>query len=171
MSADLVHFPPVPRWVIQWREGDDTGVSSRTIACVMIGWPISDIMIGWRGDAPYDTSDVGRCVRLLDLAAEHGEDWRARLHEVAARVSAWAPLVPRWADIEAAYREDVVAQEAWSAAGHDRRTRSGRPRKNGVPIPPSRCWHLVSVLRGHGDPYKGREVSWGREPVDGRHAD
>ena len=162
MSADLVHFPPVPRWVIQWREGDDTGVSSRTIACVMIGWPISDIMIGWRGDAPYDTSDVGRCVRLLDLAAEHGEDWRARLHEVAARVSAWAPLVPRWADIEAAYREDVVAQEAWRAEDYDgndwRDSRPGRP--------PSRCYHLVSVLRGRGDPYKGREVPWEREPVE-----
>jgi maltooligosyltrehalose synthase len=74
----------------------------------------------------------------LDLAAKNGEDWRSRLGEVAALDAEWVRLVPRWAEIEAAYREDEAAQH----------------RAHGGDMPPSRCWWLVSTIQGCGDPYR-----------------
>ena len=140
----------MPRdWLTEWYNSGDTGTSSETIARVLTGERIG------RPDAPYDGADVGRCVRLLDLAAKNGQDWRARLGEVADRYPAWwAPLVSRWPDIEAAYAEDIEAQRP---ERYDRRNRR-------QPCPPSRSWHLVSVLRGRGDPYRGEAVPWPREP-------
>jgi hypothetical protein len=136
-------------WLTMWIRGGDTGTSSKTIAFALIG--AASLLD--RMDAPYDTADVGRCVRLLDAAAKNGEDWRARLSEVADVCPEWRPLVERWPEIEAAYREDEAAQNAHYAE-HGYRPRSKRARES---FPPSRCWWLVSALRGHGDPYRDRK--------------
>lgn len=171
-TGDKAAIPPatlIPAWVRDWMGGGDTGTSSITIASVMLALPFELTLHRRYGSEPGDNGDVGRCVRLLDLAAEHGVDWRARLPEVVARVPAWAPLVPRWADIETAYREDEEAGRAWRAAGHDRNLRKrGRKLVHGpgyVKPPPSRCFHLVSVLCGGRDPYAGEPVPWEREPT------
>lgn len=158
MSADTL-----PAWFVRWWRGNDTGLSSRYIAAVFSGsdalWQVTE------PNAPHDTSDVGRCIRLLDLAAANGCDWRDPL--VMRKLSLlgssmWAPLVDRWPDIEAAYHEDVAAQTAWSTAhptyrhirGEGKRAKAMR--EIGATFPPSRCWWLVSTLRGHGDPYRER---------------
>lgn len=164
------HFAPlVPPWMRAWFGAGDTGLSSITIATVMLDLPFELTLQRKHGSAPHDNGDVGRCVRLLDHAAEHGVDWRARLPELVARVPEWAPLVPRWADIETAYREDMAAHRAWQAAGHDRNLRKqGRKLVHGsgyVKSPPLRCYHLVSVLLGRRDPYAGETVPWEREPT------
>ena len=138
---------PIPSWFTAWLRGNDVGTSSMTLGFVLLGAHglLRDVT------APRDTSDVGRCVRLLDLAAQNGCDWRARLPEVATAVPEWSPLVPRWGDIEAAYREDAAAQtaarEAWAKQSRQRR------RMGSVRLPPSRCWWLVSTLQNNGDPY------------------
>lgn len=87
-----------PTTLREWASSWDMGVSSATIYRVFTG----RLPVGWDesspypNDAPYDDADFGRCVRLLDLEPK----WRERLHEVAAKVPAFAPLVPEWARLE-----------------------------------------------------------------------
>ena len=97
--------PPIPRWIVAWWCGEDTGDSSKTIAAVLSGE--RTVFRLTLQCAPSDASDVGRCVRLLDLAARNGEDWRRRLPEVGAVCQEWGPLAARWEEVEAAWRHDV----------------------------------------------------------------
>ena len=151
-------------WLRQWWARTDRGLSSETIAWVLSGH--LDVARETAQDlrAPSDTSDVGRCIRLLDLAASHGEDWRARLPEVAQAVPGWRPLVPRWADIEAAYQADVVAQ---TTAREDAERRWPATWRRRWKCPPSACWTLVSVLSGRGAPYAPVSVITGAREVAG----
>lgn len=155
----------IPKWLWEWFNGLDTGLSSLTLAAAFGG---RDAAIYARGAcssfgfrAPSDTGDVGRCVRLLDLAAANGEDWRSRLGEVVSVCPEWAPLAPRWAEIEAAYRDDVVKQDAWSRMEQPRR------KADRILCPPSRCYWLVSTLGSGYDPY-GRVVPHPFEAPRGR---
>lgn len=142
-------------WLGWWLREGQVGLSSETIARVLSGERVASY------SAPSDASDVGRCIDLLDLAAENGCDWRSRLSELAAVASVWAPLVPRWADIEAAYQEDKARAAATQAAAEKRWPKTWRRH---IKLSPSRCYHLVSVLRGRSDPYDGVDVPWEREP-------
>ena len=81
------------RAAIEWIAGDDTGLSSKTIWCVMMGVPCGQPSI------PYDDGDFGRCYRLL----EKFPAWRKRLHEVAAAHPRWDYTVKIWDDWEAGY--------------------------------------------------------------------
>jgi hypothetical protein len=143
----------LPEWLAEWWRSYDTGISSETIACVL-GGSAALLQTARRLDAPYDGADVGRCVRLLDLAADNGQNWRARIAEVAEVVPAWAPLAPRWAEIEAAYHEDFAAQAAWKQSLYvsDKGRRLTLARKD-IPMPPSRSWWLLRTLRDRRDPY------------------
>lgn len=134
----------LPPWLAQWRRGSDTGLSSRYLAAIFSGSEAHRRVTECA--APCDTDDVGRCIRLLDLAAANGCDWRSCLDDLIS--PAWAALVPHWPEIEAAFREDEAAQAAW--------TREMRGESKRATFPPSRCWWLVSTLQGHGDPYQDR---------------
>jgi hypothetical protein len=163
LDPDLEHPQNmgIPEWLAKWWRGGDTGTSSRTIAAVLSG-NLARIQTTDFG-IPADTSDVGRCVRLLDLAKENGQDWRARMPYLASVISKWEPLTPRWAEVEEAFHADVIAQKAWDKAClvSDKGRKLHVKRKD-IPMPPSRCWYLVSTLTGYGDPYRGREVPWSR---------
>jgi hypothetical protein len=144
----------LPPWLATWFRGNDTGTSSKTIAAALAGNATLTQLTRDR-DAPHDTSDVGRCVRLLDLAAANGKRWRRRMGEVAEFAPAWAPLLPIWPEIERAYREDVATQE--SAKRACLTTKAGTFRRRPLPFhcPPSRCWWLVATTRLHPyDPYR-----------------
>lgn len=144
---------PTRSWLMTWWRSGDTGRSSETIACILSGRQAVAEETARELTAPWDTSDVGRCIRLLDLAAAHGEDWRGRLAEVATAVPRWRPLVPRWAEIEAAYHADVVTQTAARKAAEKRWPATWHRR---AWCPDSECWRLVSMLSGNGDPYRRR---------------
>lgn len=131
-------------WLTRWHQSGDTGVSSKAIARALAGEHLDAFP-----RPPQDPADVGRCVRLLDLAAENGEDWRARLDEVGARVPAWRPLLPHWELIEASYLEQLAHETA-------------HPRKRGQSGRPSHCYYLLRVLQGDRDPYAGQDVPWAR---------
>ena len=73
-----------------WRAGRDTGSSSKTLCSMMLGETPR-----YR-DHPMDGSDLGRCLRLLDLIPE----WKPRLAEMATVSPYWAALVKDWADLE-----------------------------------------------------------------------
>lgn len=146
----------LPEWLVTWWRGSDTGMSSRFMAAAYSG---SDALIQTTTPAaPHDTSDVGRCVRLLDLAAANGCDWRGALPlgRLAVLCPMWAPLLDRWADIESAYAHDVAVQNAWKASLYvGSRGRKLIRKRTDIPCPPSRCWWLVATLRPGGyDPYE-----------------
>ncbi len=102
-----------------WIVGDDTGISSETIWCVMMGVP--EARPSSRADPPSDPSDFGRCYRLLSAIPE----WRERLHEVPAFFSEWSIFVDRWGDMEALWLEEfrsgkcpklyALMQRLWTA--------------------------------------------------------
>ena len=88
------------RRALEWLFGDDTGLSSRTIAGVMLNLPPAAIHLP---SIPYDAGDLGRCQRLLEKLPE----WRARLDEVAEAFPQWRPLVEHWRELERLYAEEA----------------------------------------------------------------
>lgn len=65
----------IERRALKWALGDDTGISSETLAQFMLGIEART----WIGP-PSDAADRGRCIRLLKLIPE----WLPRLPELAA---------------------------------------------------------------------------------------
>lgn len=66
--------------IIEWATGDDTGVSSKSLARHMLGFSGKR----WGFGPPSDADDRGRCIRLLNLIPE----WWSRLDEMAQYPSA-----------------------------------------------------------------------------------
>jgi len=85
---------------LEWMMSGDTGISSKTIMCVMTGTKIRD---RFGADFPYDPSDFGRCYRLL----KHFPGWKDRLQEVANKYQAWQPLVDNWDELTALYEKEI----------------------------------------------------------------
>lgn len=90
--------------LIQWFLFGDTGTSSRTIATVLSGNypPKFKDAHPFDYDIPHDPSDLGRCLRLLDLIPE----WEPRLAEVVALFPEWGPLVTAWTELKEGYAEE-----------------------------------------------------------------
>lgn len=76
------------RRVIAWFVSGDTGASSETIAAHMCGVEPN----GAYFCAPSDPSDLGRCLRLLELFPE----WKARMPEMVEYGPEWSALVSCW---------------------------------------------------------------------------
>ncbi len=85
----------------QWWNGTDTGLSSMTLWCVMMGAPFSR-MRNWKPAYPMDPADFGRCHRLLKLFPA----WRERIGEMV-NVSGWRRLVLAWDELEKLYEEEL----------------------------------------------------------------
>lgn len=83
------------RRVISWLLSDDTGASSTSICAHMLGEPCE-------GYAPSDCSDLGRCLRLLDVVP----DWGLRVHEMAAYGPDWKGLIAHWDQIVSLYQHE-----------------------------------------------------------------
>lgn len=65
----------IEKRALRWALGNDTGVSSETMAQFMLGIEARQ----WKSP-PSDAADRGRCIRLLKLIPE----WLPRLPELAA---------------------------------------------------------------------------------------
>lgn len=86
--------------LLVWALGDDRGISSETIVSISIGL---DEVSGRHGfDAPYDPSDFGRCYRLLKQFPE----LKKKMHVVARKCKAFAPLVAHWDELTALWEEE-----------------------------------------------------------------
>lgn len=79
---------PLERRVIAWLLSEDTGMSSQAICAHMVGERCT-------GDYPHDPSDLGRCVRLLELCPE----WKARMPEMAQYGRGWGGLTAKWDEV------------------------------------------------------------------------
>lgn len=82
--------------LLNWLSGMDTGISSKTIAATMEHEPL---ILQGRSGHPHDPSDLGRCIRLLELFPEY----RARLNEMRFVSPVWAQLVDHWDELETLY--------------------------------------------------------------------
>jgi len=80
----------------RWLNGNDTGMSSQAICSHMITGECT-------GSYPYDPSDLGRCLRLL----EKFPLWRLRLPEMAAYGPVWAIYVDRWDELHSMMADEV----------------------------------------------------------------
>lgn len=78
----------------EWFAGRDTGLSSEAIA-LFLSAQVST------GNVPHDSSDFGRCYRLLKVM-----NWQDRIGEMAKSCGRWAVLVEIWPDLTAAYEAD-----------------------------------------------------------------
>jgi hypothetical protein len=95
----------------RWLRGTDTGMSSLTLFCVLAEGDVlgeARSRMRFAPSIPYDPDDFGRCHRLLEAVPE----WRARLHEVAAKHPKWAKLVEAWPELTALYLEETPTGEA-----------------------------------------------------------
>jgi hypothetical protein len=67
----------------------------------------------WGGGHPSDPSDLGRCLRLLELFPE----WKPRVSEMAAYGAGWAGLTARWDEIANSMADEVgIAWEKGKSA-------------------------------------------------------
>ena len=85
----------VDKRAITWLLSDDTGASSTAICAHMLG-ECSE------GDAPSDSGDLGRCLRLLELIPE----WGPRISEMGQYGPSWAGLIEEWAGIVELYNTE-----------------------------------------------------------------
>lgn len=84
---------PLTDRVAWWKDRGEHGVSSETIYSAFVGGSPRSV------DVPHDPDDFSRCKLLLDLFPE----WRADLGKVSAVYPWFAPMIEKWAEIEAAY--------------------------------------------------------------------
>lgn len=96
--------------VMNWLMSYDTGLSSRTIVAVMEeDRALAAALLGsWGVWYPHDPADLGRCIRLLDIAPEY----RERLSEMGHVSQVWAELVNHWEELESLYREEYPSGRA-----------------------------------------------------------
>ena len=82
-----------------WLAGDDTGMSSKFLAALALGSLLPAIAY------PHDPSDLGRCIRFLEILddAEKREVLRLAKH----RSQEWEALVDRWDDVVALYEKEA----------------------------------------------------------------
>ena len=87
---------------IRWISEGEVGTSSRTIWTAMMGGASGPRACGFEYDTPKDPDDFRRCLLLLQLFPE----WRHRLSEVAQIFPKYKPMVDRWNEMEALWREE-----------------------------------------------------------------
>jgi hypothetical protein len=86
----------IARRALLWLTGGDSGMSSKAICCHMLGMKSDGIY-------PLDPSDLGRCLRLLELFPE----WKPRMGEMARYSAQWAALVERWDELAEMMADEV----------------------------------------------------------------
>lgn len=84
------------RRALLWLAGDDSGMSSIAIVHHMLGME-SD------GSFPWDPSDLGRCLRMLELFPE----WKPRIGEMARYSEQWARISAKWDELAAMMADEV----------------------------------------------------------------
>ena len=133
------------RALLEWLDGRDTGLSSKSIALVALGGKAKE-----SASYPHDGSDFGRCYRLLQMCPEAkvGLD---RLAEVKPLI--WKALSERWGDIEEAYHFDkrlyeTVGRSAKGYRCYDLMQSIIRPAEKGLTNPPVHLGNGISMSFG-----------------------
>lgn len=80
----------------EWLHGGDTGLSSEAIFHFMT-------LGSTGGSVPWDTSDLARCLRLLERFPE----WKPRMPEMVNAGGWWPVWVKHWDEMTASFIEEV----------------------------------------------------------------
>lgn len=80
----------------RWLFSRDTGMSSKAILGHMMAG-VSD------GSYPHDPSDLGRCLRLLEIFPQ----WKERIPEMAKYGPVWTVYARHWPDLQKSMEEEV----------------------------------------------------------------
>lgn len=99
--------------VIGWLLGNDTGVSSKVIVAFMTG-NISSLSERYKS-APSDPSDLGRCLRLLEIMPE----WEAHLPELAKKYRPWTHIVNKWQVLKELYNKELSNEDGRALETYD----------------------------------------------------
>lgn len=94
--------------VLNWLAGPDTGASSKSIVVVMERDVALLAMLGRCLDYPRDPSDLGRCIRLLEIEPSY----RARIREMSIAGPEWAQIAAHWDQLEALYHNEFPSGTA-----------------------------------------------------------
>ena len=109
LEAALVDVS-IARRALLWLAGGDSGMSSKAICYHMLGIKSDGSFL------PLDPSDLGRCLRLLELFPE----WKPRMGEMARYSAQWAALVERWDELAEMMADEVGID--WSKGKGAQRT-------------------------------------------------
>src|SRR5579859_7188134 len=92
----------------EWLAGSDTGMSSRAILAHMLHNMTIALMDHSEMAYPRDPSDLGRCIRLLDLEPS----FRDRIKEMSRYSPEWKRLTDHWQELEDLYRKEEPSGKA-----------------------------------------------------------
>lgn len=87
----------IEKRALEWLFSRDTGASSKAICAHMLGTS------GQFSSYPSDPSDLGRCIRLLELIPE----WKSRIQEMAVHGPGWAGQVKQWDSLVDSMADEV----------------------------------------------------------------
>jgi len=88
---------------LEWIAGNDTGISSRNIWCVMMGCKPTLV------DIPYDPIDFGRCYRLLRLMPV----WVPKLYLMVEKYPIWGPMIANWGELTEMHISGDTTMHKW----------------------------------------------------------
>lgn len=90
----------IDKRLAKWLSGRDTGASSKAIA-LWLGAGVNDE--AWGASTPSDPSDLGRCLRLLEIIPE----WKPRIAEMAKAGGNWPTFVEHWDEMAQSMADEV----------------------------------------------------------------
>lgn len=86
--------------VLQWLAGDDTGISSESLAFEFLKIEKKD---KWGCRPPFDPADLGRCLRLIKLVPEI----RKCVDSLAIKNDGWKKIAPHWDELSKSMEDEV----------------------------------------------------------------
>lgn len=115
---------------LNWLQGRDTGISSKTMFSALTGIPVVCY------DIPYDIADIGRCIRMLKACPE----LRNSIYKVSDKHIEWQPFIDCWKQLEIDYEECCK----WEALS-DSEQKNLKRRKHFY-VPNDKYWNLMEQL-------------------------
>ncbi|KKM25387.1 hypothetical protein LCGC14_1595440 [marine sediment metagenome] len=88
--------------LLKWFCIGDVGTSSRAIVFVMCGLSHVDILKDDWSPYPHDSSDFGRCYKLLKVFPE----WKKRITEMECLGEIWRRIALAWEELEKLYKQE-----------------------------------------------------------------
>lgn len=86
--------------VMEWCFSSDTGISSERLAAEFLG---VEYKRRWGSTTPSDPSDLGRCLRLIELVPSV----RSAVDSLALKSERWAKAAAIWDDITQMMKDEV----------------------------------------------------------------